>query len=65
MRTRDAIRILRGDGWIELPRRGTSHRQLKHLIKPGKVTVPEHKGRDLTIKEIVSIEKQSGVKLRR
>jgi predicted RNA binding protein YcfA (HicA-like mRNA interferase family) len=54
MRTRDAIRILCGDGWIELPRRGTSHRQFKYPIKPGKVTVPERKGRDLTIKEIAS-----------
>jgi predicted RNA binding protein YcfA (HicA-like mRNA interferase family) len=65
MRTSDAIRIRRGDGWIELPRRGTWHRPFKHLSQPGTVTVPDHKGRDLTIEEIVSIEKQSGVKSRR
>ncbi len=64
MTSEEVIRRLREAGWIEQTRRGTSHRQFKHPDKPGKVTVPEHKGRDLPIKTLKTIENQSGVKLR-
>lgn len=49
MNTRDVLRRLTADGWVEsLPRRRTSHRQLIHPTKPGKVTVAFHGSKDLS-----------------
>ena len=48
--------------WREVVRKG-SHAQFKHPAKPGRVTVP-HPKRDLPIKTLKSIERQSGLKLR-
>lgn len=60
----EVIKILKRNGWYMLkPKKGTSHRQFKHPTRKGKVTVPYHKGRDLQIWEIRSIEAQSGLKL--
>jgi predicted RNA binding protein YcfA (HicA-like mRNA interferase family) len=64
MKPRVVIRALEADGWHEVRRRG-SHRHFRHPTKPGIVTVAVHPGRDLDLRDIVSIEKQSGVKLRR
>ena len=33
------LKVLKSDGWVEISRRG-SHRQLKHRVKKGRVTVP-------------------------
>lgn len=60
--SREVIRRLGADGWYEVARRG-SHVQLKHLTKPGRVTVP-HPRRDLAVGTLRSIEKQAGVRLR-
>jgi predicted RNA binding protein YcfA (HicA-like mRNA interferase family) len=38
MKVRDAIRIIEKDGWLHVATRG-SHRQYKHLLKPGRVTI--------------------------
>ena len=43
MTAREIIRILHKDGWYEVNQEG-SHLQLKHPVKPGKVTVPKHSG---------------------
>jgi predicted RNA binding protein YcfA (HicA-like mRNA interferase family) len=59
--SREVIRWLRDDGWFEAGQTG-SHLHFKHPIKRGKVTVP-HPKRDLPVKTLKSIEKQSGVKL--
>ena len=61
MSSTEVIRRLKAHGWSEIARRG-SHVQLKHLSKPGRVTVP-HPKKDLPIGTLKSIEKQSGVKL--
>ena len=62
MRSRDVIRLLATDGWFEVARKG-SHAQLKHPVKPGRVTVPDlHK--DIPIGTLRSIEKQSGLRLK-
>jgi predicted RNA binding protein YcfA (HicA-like mRNA interferase family) len=63
MKSREVISALRGDGWREVPRNGTSHVQFKHPVKPGRVTVP-HPERDIPVGTLRSIEKQSGLKLR-
>ncbi len=38
-----------------------SHRQYSHPAKPGKVTIPFHKGKDLPKGSIHSIRKQAGL----
>ncbi len=62
MRSRDVIRALQADGWVEVAQTG-SHKQFKHPTKPGRVTVP-HPSSDLKIGTLKSIERQCGVKLR-
>ena len=54
---------LRSDGWRIVAQRG-SHVQLKHPVKPGRVTVP-HSRRDLPIGTVKSIERQAQLKLTR
>jgi predicted RNA binding protein YcfA (HicA-like mRNA interferase family) len=62
MRSRDVIRKLKADGWHEVRQAG-SHKQFRHPMKSGTVTVP-HPEADLAIGARKSIEKQSGVNLR-
>jgi predicted RNA binding protein YcfA (HicA-like mRNA interferase family) len=62
MNSRDVLKLLKADGWIEVAQKG-SHLQLKHPHKPGRVTVP-HPKRDLALGTLISIERQSGLKLR-
>ncbi len=61
MRSADVISALKADGWLEVAIRG-SHVQFKHPHKKGRVTVP-HPKRDIPIRTLKSIEKQSGLKL--
>jgi predicted RNA binding protein YcfA (HicA-like mRNA interferase family) len=62
MKGKDVLKILREDGWYELPGRGTSHKHLKHPSKPGKVTVPVHPG-DIPLGTLKRIERQAGIRL--
>lgn len=62
MNSRDIIRILKTDGWYLVGTEG-DHWQFKHPSKPGKVTVA-HPAKDIKIKTLRNIEKQSGLKLR-
>jgi len=41
VKIRDIIKLLEQDGWVLVTQKG-SHRQFKHPIKPGRVTVPEN-----------------------
>ena len=61
MHSREVISMLTRDGWVEVNRVG-SHVQLRHPVKPGRVTVP-HPKRDIPVGTLRSIEKQSGIKL--
>lgn len=64
MKTRDVLRMLAADGWIEASSKG-GHRQFTHPTKPGRVTVPFHgSNADLGPKTLASIERQSGLSLR-
>ncbi|AVQ70752.1 addiction module toxin, HicA family [Microcystis sp. MC19] len=58
MKVRDVIRLLEQDGWYLSRTRG-SHRQFKHSLKSGLVTVPGKPSDDLAIKTLQSIFKQS------
>lgn len=60
MRFREIDKILKDDGWQEIKQVG-SHHQYKHATKSGKVTVPEHKGKDINPAVIKSILKQAGL----
>ncbi len=60
MDSRELIKQLEADGWYLVRTRG-SHRQYKHPIKLGIVTIP-HPKRDLPKGTLNSIFKQAGLK---
>ena len=60
MRFREVERLVLQDGWYEVKQVG-SHHQYKHPTKPGKVTIPEHKGKDIHPTVVKSILKQAGL----
>lgn len=60
-KAREIIKELEKDGWVRMSASG-SHYQFKHLVKPGKVTVPFHGAKDLNNITIKSIRKQAGLK---
>ncbi|MFZ0603845.1 MAG: type II toxin-antitoxin system HicA family toxin [Roseiarcus sp.] len=62
MHSLDILAALRADGWVEVTQKG-SHVQLKHPMRPGRVTVPRPR-RDLPIGTLRSIERQARIKLR-
>jgi len=53
--------MLKDDGWFEVAKRG-SHRQLKHRVKTGRVTVAGKQSDDLAPGTVKSILKQAGLK---
>jgi len=57
----EILRLLAGDGWVLVATRG-SHRQFKHLEKPGRVTVPGKPSDELAPGTLNSIRKQAGFK---
>jgi predicted RNA binding protein YcfA (HicA-like mRNA interferase family) len=61
MKVREAIKLIEADGWYEVAARG-SHRQFKHLTRPGRVTVAGKFSDDLAPGTLNSILKQAGLK---
>jgi predicted RNA binding protein YcfA (HicA-like mRNA interferase family) len=61
MKVSEVLRLLHDDGWYLVATRG-SHRQFKHPMKSGRVTVPGKPGDDLAPGTLNSILKQSGLK---
>ena len=61
MKVREVIRLIEADGWYLRTIRG-SHRQFKHSIKTGRVTVPGKPNDDLAPGTLNSILKQAGLK---
>ena len=59
MRFRELEKLILQDGWTEKAQRG-SHHQYIHPTKPGKVTIPEHRG-DIHPQTVKSILKQAGL----
>ena len=57
----EILRLLIDDGWYVVTMRG-SHRQLKHPIKQGRVTVHGKPSDDIAPGTLNSILKQSGLK---
>jgi len=61
MKIRDMIKLIESDGWYLVATKG-SHRQYKHALKNGRVTVAGHPGDDLALGTINSILKQAKLK---
>jgi predicted RNA binding protein YcfA (HicA-like mRNA interferase family) len=61
MKVSEALHMLKEDGWFLVATRG-SHRQFKHPVKPGRVTVPGKPADDLAPGTLNSILKQAGLK---
>ncbi len=57
------IRALEAEGWRRVRTKG-DHHQFQHPTRPGTVTV-QHPDRDLRPEVVRSIERQSGLRLRR
>ena len=60
-KVRETIRLVEADGWVHVNTEG-SHRQFKHPIKPGRVTVVGRPSDDLAPGTYNSILKQAGLK---
>jgi predicted RNA binding protein YcfA (HicA-like mRNA interferase family) len=58
MKVRDIIKHIEQDGWF-LVRTRSSHRQFKHPIKKGLVTIAGHPSDDVPIGTLKSILKQA------
>ena len=60
-KVREAIRIIEDDGWYQVRSKG-SHRQFKHRVKTGRVTIAGKASDDLAPKTFESILRQAGLK---
>ena len=61
MKVNEVLLMLKVDGWYLAATRG-SHRQFKHLVKSGRVTVPGKPSDDLAPGTLNSILKQAQLK---
>jgi predicted RNA binding protein YcfA (HicA-like mRNA interferase family) len=61
MKVRDIIKLLEQDGWYLVVTKG-SHRQYKHPVKLGRVTIAGHPNDDLAPGTLNSILKQAQLK---
>ena len=61
LKTSLVLKLLLDDGWEIVHQRG-SHRQLKHPVKIGKVTLNGKPSDDIWGDNLKSVEKQSGLK---
>jgi predicted RNA binding protein YcfA (HicA-like mRNA interferase family) len=61
MKVRDVIKLIENDGWLLVVTEG-SHRQYKHPVKPGRVTVAGHRSEEVHPKTLRSILTQAGLK---
>jgi predicted RNA binding protein YcfA (HicA-like mRNA interferase family) len=61
MKVRDIIKLIEADGWYIVATKG-SHRQYKHSIRPGRVTIAGHPNDDLAPGTLNSILKQAKLK---
>jgi len=60
MKIRAIIKLIEQDGWFLVNQVG-SHRQYKHIAKPGRVTIAGHLSDDLALGTLNSILKQAGL----
>jgi predicted RNA binding protein YcfA (HicA-like mRNA interferase family) len=58
MKVRDVIKRLKKDGWYQIPAQG-GHRQFKHPVKRGRVTVPGKLNKDMKVGTLKNIWRQA------
>jgi len=58
MKIRDVVKLIEADGWYMVATKG-SHRQYKHSVKTGRVTIAGHPNDDLAPGTLNSIFKQA------
>ena len=61
LKVRDIIKMLEDGGWYPVAMKG-SHRQYKHMERPGRIMIAGHKNDALVPGTSVSILKQAGLK---
>jgi predicted RNA binding protein YcfA (HicA-like mRNA interferase family) len=61
LKLRDLIRVIESDGWYLAVTKG-SHRQYKHPMKPGRVTIAGHLNDDIAPGTLNSVLKQAKLK---
>jgi predicted RNA binding protein YcfA (HicA-like mRNA interferase family) len=61
MKVRDVLRLVERNGWFLVVQKG-SHRQFKHPVKLGRVTVAGHPSQEMDKGTLNSILKQAGLK---
>ena len=61
MKIRDVIEFVENDGWVHIETKG-SHRQYKHPVKKGRVTIAGHPSDDVDPKTFRSILRQAGLR---
>jgi len=61
VKVRAIIKLIEADGWEHVATRG-SHRQYRHPVKPGRVTVPGKPSDELHPKTQASILRQAGLR---
>lgn len=61
MKVRDIIKLIKDDGWYLVATRG-SHRQYKHPVKAGRVTIAGKLSHDVTPGTLNSILKKAKLK---
>jgi len=64
VKVRELIRVLEKDGWRRTRTTG-SHRQFKHFIKPGVITVAGRLGLDVPFGTMKSILKRAELEVER
>ncbi|MEO8210499.1 MAG: type II toxin-antitoxin system HicA family toxin [bacterium] len=60
MKVKEVIRLIEKDGWFLKETKG-SHRQYKHPVKTGRVTIPGKLNNDIHPKTLGSILKQAKI----
>lgn len=60
MKYNELFRLLNKDGWFKVRQKG-SHIILQHPIKPGKLIIPNHTGKEVKKGLLGVILKQAGV----
>ena len=61
MKVKELIKLLEQDGWVQVRMKG-SHRQFRHSVKAGTVTVAGKPGVDIPPATLSAILKQTGMK---
>ena len=61
MKVRDVLKRIEDDGWFQVTQK-SRHRQFKHPVKLGRVTVAGHPSQEMDRGTLNNILKQAGLK---